>query len=104
MSPEIICEKPYEKDADIWAFGCILYELVGGEKPFKDIDPIQLMIKITQFSNPLECASETVQDIIYDKKNRNILKILQQCWKSNNLFRPSANELLENSLFSFDDE
>ncbi len=103
MSPEMVCEKPYEKDVDIWAFGCLIFELVGGEKPYHEIDPIQLMIKINHYSNPLECASENVQDIFYDKKNRSLLKLLLQCWKANNLFRPSTEDLLKNEFFRVKD-
>ncbi|SPE50337.1 Protein kinase/protein beta WD-40 repeat [Verrucomicrobia bacterium] len=34
MSPEQAKGKPVDKRADIWAFGCILYECLSGEKPF----------------------------------------------------------------------
>ncbi|OAF71522.1 hypothetical protein A3Q56_00727 [Intoshia linei] len=34
MSPELIEEKPYDHKADIWALGCIIYELYVGKTPF----------------------------------------------------------------------
>ena len=34
MAPEILDGQPYNHRADIWALGCILYELCTLEKPF----------------------------------------------------------------------
>ncbi|KAH9525670.1 Serine/threonine-protein kinase 36 [Bulinus truncatus] len=34
MSPELVEEKPYDHTADLWALGCILYELFVGSPPF----------------------------------------------------------------------
>ena len=35
MSPERIREEPYGSDADMWAVGCILYEIATGHKLFR---------------------------------------------------------------------
>jgi serine/threonine protein kinase/thioredoxin-like negative regulator of GroEL len=34
MSPEQVRAKPPDHRADIWAFGCLLFELLSGERPF----------------------------------------------------------------------
>ncbi|KAK9536406.1 hypothetical protein VZT92_006186 [Zoarces viviparus] len=34
MSPELVGQKPYDHTADLWALGCILYELHTGAPPF----------------------------------------------------------------------
>ena len=38
MAPEIIMEKPYAYEADIWSLGCIVFELVCGIKPYSDMN------------------------------------------------------------------
>ncbi len=34
FSPELCAEKPYNQKGDIWAFGCVLYELACFRPPF----------------------------------------------------------------------
>ncbi len=104
MSPEIISEKPYGYDTDIWSFGCIIFELIGGVKPFHDLNYVNAMIKMTQYSTPLEYATDEVKDIIYDKGNRLLLDLLLKCWRANNIFRPTANELLDHAFFKINDK
>jgi serine/threonine protein kinase/AmiR/NasT family two-component response regulator len=38
MAPEVIRGQPYDQKNDIWALGCILYELVTFNKPFDEKD------------------------------------------------------------------
>lgn len=47
MAPEIVEERPYDHTADLWALGCILYELAVGTPPFYTNSIIQLVKMIT---------------------------------------------------------
>jgi NIMA (never in mitosis gene a)-related kinase len=46
LSPEICKEKPYNSKGDVWALGCILYELCTFNKPFSASNPAALILKI----------------------------------------------------------
>ena len=46
MSPEQARGKPVDKRADIWAFGCVLYETLSGFKPFPGDDVSQTLARV----------------------------------------------------------
>ena len=102
MAPEVLLGNPYGYDCDIWSLGCIVFEMAGGIKPFCTKEPGKIVptteFQLIKYSNPLEIADENVMDIIYDKKNRDLLDFLQKCWRGNNVYRPTANELLQHQF------
>ena len=102
MAPEVILGNPYGFDCDIWSLGCIVFEMAGGIKPFCTKEPNKVVpnteFQLIKYSNPLEIADENVMDIIYDKKNRDLLDFLQKCWRGNNVYRPTASELLQHQF------
>lgn len=34
MAPELLAERPYDHQADLWSLGCIAYETMAGQPPF----------------------------------------------------------------------
>lgn len=66
MSPEICAAEKYTLRSDIWAVGCIMYELCAKEPPFNARTHIQLVQKIREGKvEPLpDCYSPELKNII----------------------------------------
>jgi serine/threonine protein kinase len=61
MSPEQIRGKPPDPRSDIYSFGCMLYELVGGRMPFTGTNPSDLLKKhLYAGVPPLQAANRNV--------------------------------------------
>ncbi len=102
MAPEVLLQKKYGYDCDIWSLGCIVYTLVSGMHPYytrdKNKHPPENDMQLISFSSPLEFADDDILDIFYKKENRVLLDFVQKCWRGNNIYRPIADELLEHKF------
>ncbi|CAE8637793.1 unnamed protein product [Polarella glacialis] len=52
LSPEICLEKPYSWSSDVWAMGCILFEMAALRVPFDAANIRALVTKITRGPTP----------------------------------------------------
>lgn len=48
MSPEILKESICDYAADLWALGCLVYEMYVGNPPFTDADEYAIFKKIQE--------------------------------------------------------
>ena len=46
MSPEILNKQPYDMSCDLWALGCVLYEICELERPFEGATNEEVQDKI----------------------------------------------------------
>jgi NIMA (never in mitosis gene a)-related kinase len=48
MSPELFSNKPYNSKSDVWALGCVVYEMTTLKHAFNAKDMSSLVFKITR--------------------------------------------------------
>ncbi|OHB77997.1 MAG: hypothetical protein A2W31_05610 [Planctomycetes bacterium RBG_16_64_10] len=61
MSPEQILGAPVDARSDIYSFGCVVYELIGGRVPFTGVSANALLTKHLRAKPPaLEAANKNV--------------------------------------------
>lgn len=48
LSPELCEEKPYNNKSDVWALGCVLYEMCTGKHPFTAPNQAALILRIVK--------------------------------------------------------
>lgn len=86
MAPEACQSEPYTSKSDVWALGCILYELCTLKKPFEADNLLGLVFKIvTDQPEPLD------PKLPYSNEIKKLIDLLLQKEPKN---RPSIAEIL----------
>jgi serine/threonine-protein kinase len=70
MSPEQATGKPADKRSDIWAFGCVLYEMVAGKAPFAGEDVSDTLANILKREPDWSALPGNVPPIVQDMLRR----------------------------------
>ena len=94
LSPEVCEGKPYNSKSDVWALGCILYELCTFKKPFDAFNQAALCMKIIQGKYIPISKLENGQK--YSKNLENLINIML---KRDFMERPLMKEILNNKIF-----
>ncbi|KAL3816291.1 hypothetical protein ACHAXA_008099 [Cyclostephanos tholiformis] len=68
IAPEVLLQKGHGKGVDWWTLGILIYEMLVGDPPFLDADPIQL------YQQVLQCKLQFTQS--YDKNAKSLTKKL----------------------------
>uniref|UniRef100_A0A8D3C8G3 non-specific serine/threonine protein kinase n=1 Tax=Scophthalmus maximus TaxID=52904 RepID=A0A8D3C8G3_SCOMX len=90
LSPEICENKPYNNKSDIWALGCVLYEMCTLKHAFEAGNMKNLVVKIIRGSYP-------PVSVHYSQELRFLLALL---FKRNPRERPSVNGILDKPFLS----
>ncbi|KAJ7985422.1 hypothetical protein DPEC_G00351880 [Dallia pectoralis] len=82
--PEIVKCEPYGEKADVWAVGCILYQMATLQPPFYSSNMLSLVTKI------VEAAYEPVPGDLFSER---VTDIIQWCLTPNADLRPDVVEV-----------
>uniref|UniRef100_A0A8D0EAZ9 Mitogen-activated protein kinase kinase kinase n=1 Tax=Salvator merianae TaxID=96440 RepID=A0A8D0EAZ9_SALMN len=85
MAPEVIRNEPVSEKVDIWSFGVVLWELLTGEIPYKDVDSSAIIWGVGSNSLHLPVPS-TCPD--------GFKILMKQTWQSKPRNRPSFRQIL----------
>jgi len=86
MAPEVISYQPYSYKADIWSFGCLLYELIEKDHPYGGYHSLAAM-----FHTATRGADRLKRPQSWSLELKEFLELIFQMDPEN---RPSAEELL----------
>ncbi|XP_033608128.1 uncharacterized protein LOC111866412 isoform X2 [Cryptotermes secundus] len=90
LSPEICENKPYNNKSDVWALGCILYEMAALKHAFVAGNMKNLIVKIIRGSYPQ----------IPSRYSNDLRNLVQQLFRRNPQERPSINTILKKTFIS----
>ena len=97
MAPEIINKGNYEKSADIWSLGCVLYEIMWREPLFSEGSYSEVIAKIVDFKSKNWIEFPSIYSAELQEIVRSMLSIDPQA-------RPSVQELMESDYLKKQDE
>ncbi|XP_051579148.1 serine/threonine-protein kinase Nek9 [Myxocyprinus asiaticus] len=92
MSPELCQGVKYNFKSDIWAMGCVLFELLALTRTFDATNPLNLCVKIVQGNWTMEINSD-----VYSSE---LIKLVYECLDQDPEKRPTAEQILEQPVIS----
>ena len=90
MAPEVVKKQPYTSAVDIWSLGIMTLEMIDGEPPYMDQDPIKALYLIATIGSPEIKNPQELSPQLRD--------FLEVCLKLKGEERPAAVELLEHEF------
>ena len=92
MAPEQAKGRPVDKRADIWAFGCVLYEMLTGQRAFAGEDVSETIASVLKTEPDLSGVPARVKPLLVSclqKDPRNRLRDVADAWL---LLEPSSRQ------------
>ncbi|CAL8361993.1 unnamed protein product [Merluccius merluccius] len=89
MAPEVIKLSLFSKSSDVWSFGVLLWELLTGEVPYREIDALAVAYGVAMNKLTLPVPSTCPEPFA---------QLLGECWSPNPHSRPCFTGILARLL------
>uniref|UniRef100_A0ABM5ERU6 Mitogen-activated protein kinase kinase kinase n=1 Tax=Pogona vitticeps TaxID=103695 RepID=A0ABM5ERU6_9SAUR len=86
MAPEVIKHSLFSKSSDVWSFGVLLWELLTGEVPYREIDALAVAYGVAMNKLTLPIPSTCPEPFA---------RLLQECWSPDPHARPDFGSILQ---------
>lgn len=93
MAPEMLDSTKYNRKADVYAFAIIMFQVVTGSIPYKNVNDIQFCTNIKNGMRPK-----------FEKPiKKSIQNLIEKCWDNDPNKRPSFSMIYKMLAFNFDE-
>ncbi|KAJ8539586.1 hypothetical protein K7X08_013838 [Anisodus acutangulus] len=86
MAPEVIGHRPYDRKADVFSFGIVLWELLTEKLPYEFLTPLQAAVAVVQ---------KGLRPTIPPNTHPMLVELLERCWQQEPCLRPEFSEILD---------
>uniref|UniRef100_A0A8D0HMD4 mitogen-activated protein kinase kinase kinase n=1 Tax=Sphenodon punctatus TaxID=8508 RepID=A0A8D0HMD4_SPHPU len=86
MAPEVIKLSLFSKSSDVWSFGVLLWELLTGEVPYREIDALAVAYGVAMNKLTLPIPSTCPEPFA---------RLLEECWNPDPHARPPFGSILQ---------
>ncbi|XP_042943614.1 serine/threonine-protein kinase CTR1-like [Carya illinoinensis] len=86
MAPEALCDEPSNEKSDVYSFGIILWELATLQRPWSNLNPVQVVAAVGFKGKRLEIPHDL---------NPQVASIIEACCANEPWKRPSFSSIME---------